>query len=423
LRYIVSLANKTDREHFQQRSTADNWSHNMLNTLKATGVIFIFFITIFQSASANQKLVFGQSIKLTSDILGEEREILIRVPRDYDESKDTRYPVLYTLDGATHFKHTVGTIEWLSESASMLPQHIVVAIVNTDRFRDFSPSIPKNFQGEGNPGGANNFLKFLSKELIPYIDKNYRTLPFRTIAGHSFGGVFVLHTLLTDPSVFQAHIAMAPHVIYDDGEIVRQMNKILSPKSDLQSFLFTTLGNEPNRHETYQEMIKVLSDKAPQSLEWHNQLYPRETHMSVPSKTLHNALIELRNYAGWNVAPELVAQGSIALKVHYQKLSSRFGYLIPVPERAINLIGYEYLTNKNYDRAIRTFKLNVELHPNSANVYDSLSDAYERKGDLQKALNIQQKAVKLATTRNNQRELEYINGRLNTLKSKVSNDN
>jgi tetratricopeptide (TPR) repeat protein len=65
---------------------------------------------------------------------------------------------------------------------------------------------------------------------------------------------------------------------------------------------------------------------------------------------------------------------------HYKKLSEKFGYAIPVPEQLINQMGYRYLFDSQPEEAIAVFKANVERYPDSANVYDSLAEAYERGG-------------------------------------------
>ncbi len=67
---------------------------------------------------------------------------------------------------------------------------------------------------------------------------------------------------------------------------------------------------------------------------------------------------------------------------HYKKLSEKFGYAIPVPEQLINQMGYQFLFDNKPDDAIAVFKANVERYPNSANVYDSLAEAYERGGRI-----------------------------------------
>ncbi len=80
---------------------------------------------------------------------------------------------------------------------------------------------------------------------------------------------------------------------------------------------------------------------------------------------------------------------------HYKKLSTKFGFEIPVPENLINQIGYQLLFADKPDEAIAAFKTNVERYPGSANVYDSLAEAYERGGRLDLAAPLYGKASTL----------------------------
>src|SRR5262245_34574113 len=103
----------------------------------------------------------GGRVTVKSDVLGEERTVLVRTPAGYDIS-GLRYPVLYMTDGADQLGHTAGTIEFLARQGRM-PEMIVVAITNTDRTRDLSPTKAKS--GPGNlevatSGGADKFLTF-----------------------------------------------------------------------------------------------------------------------------------------------------------------------------------------------------------------------------------------------------------------------
>jgi tetratricopeptide (TPR) repeat protein len=78
-----------------------------------------------------------------------------------------------------------------------------------------------------------------------------------------------------------------------------------------------------------------------------------------------------------------------------------------IRERDFNSKGYSFIRKKDYDKAIAVFKINIELHPNSANVYDSLAEAYLRNGDSLNAFT----NFKEAYSRNsdNKRALNYIN--------------
>jgi hypothetical protein len=127
------------------------------------------------AAASPDAIVVGEKRTLRSDLLDEDRELLISRPEVYDASDD-RYPVLYLLDGEVHFQHSVGVVRFLA-SIDRIPEMIVVGIANpsfTSRTRDLTPA-----QRSDKPtilpstGGADEFLRFLATEVIPLIDKGY----------------------------------------------------------------------------------------------------------------------------------------------------------------------------------------------------------------------------------------------------------
>jgi predicted alpha/beta superfamily hydrolase len=159
-------------------------------------------------------VVYGQnnnnkqtiSINLVSNILSENRNILIHLPANYENS-NLSYPVIYRLDGdAKLLRKTASTISKLSNEKDNVPEMIIVAIENTNRSRDMWPTHTKYYP-ESQPLGSKGFLEFIEKELIPNIESNYRTNENRIIVGQSLSAVFTLYIFLTKPYLFDSYIA------------------------------------------------------------------------------------------------------------------------------------------------------------------------------------------------------------------------
>ncbi|MDX1828274.1 MAG: hypothetical protein R3342_01890 [Lutibacter sp.] len=66
-----------------------------------------------------------------------------------------------------------------------------------------------------------------------------------------------------------------------------------------------------------------------------------------------------------------------------------------IKESNFNSFGYKELRNKNFEKAIQIFSINVALYPNSSNVYDSLGEAYMKSGDTINAINNYKKSLAL----------------------------
>lgn len=99
-----------------------------------------------------------------SVVLNEERTVVVRLPKSYQAEPKKVYPVIYRLDGAGNIPLASAVIERL-QNDNRAPEVIIVAIENTNRLRDFYPTVNKEPQGpvgEGG-GGAQFFSVFLSK--------------------------------------------------------------------------------------------------------------------------------------------------------------------------------------------------------------------------------------------------------------------
>ena len=199
----------------------------------------------------------GKTIEFTSEVLNEKRDILIYTPAGYEES-NIEYPTLYLTDGAENFFIATAIVNFLSRNLQ-IPQMIVVGIPNVNRNRDLSPSV---INGTPNPGGGDVFLDFFEDELIPYLDKTYRTNNYRVLFGHSLGGVFANYTLLTKPDLFNAFIAASPYLMYDDGYLIKEAESKLDNLSNYNRQLFITLGNEPAYQESLNKFTSLLTNKA-----------------------------------------------------------------------------------------------------------------------------------------------------------------
>jgi len=362
---------------------------------------FAILLTIASIALGQPRTGTVKSLTIKSTVLGEDRIILVRTPVGYETSK-LSYPVLYMTDGDAHIKHTSSSIEFLTENGRM-PELIVVGVTNTDRARDLTPTkaTTKNAAGDlqfPTSGGADNFLKFFETELIPEIEKQYRTQPYRIFAGHSLGGLFAIHAMMTKPGLFNSYIAVSPSLQWENDTELKRAEEFLKNQKEMKVTLFVSIGNEPGRigadFDTFKDLLSKTNIK---DFEWQAERFADEDHGSVVLRSHYFGLRKV--YDGWQGPRDLksgaVLGGLKGAEAHYKRLSDKFGYTIPVPENLINQIGYQFLFDGKPEDAIATFKANIERYPDSANVYDSLAEAYERGGRIDLAEPLYEKAKTL----------------------------
>lgn len=210
--------------------------------------ILLLTLTLGALASATAQSPDAKKIKLYSNILKEEEEIWIKVPFHYG-AIDAAFPVLYVMDGDAHFNYITNFSAYLAHDwVYDIPEFIIVGIKSLDLewreklIPDYSRTAKTTHIGQ-------NLAKFIVEELNPYIEKHYKTLPYRSIVGHSMSGTFSTYAWLAYPQFFSSSIAISP--AFDNGAIrwladVAKTNTekypkgrryhLASPKNDLPNF-------------------------------------------------------------------------------------------------------------------------------------------------------------------------------------------
>ena len=364
---------------------------NLLKTrsqLFTVAVIILFLTTLLWAENDDNKIIIGETVTIKSEVLDQERQMLVYLPDGYEEAT-IKYPVLYLIDGGSHFLHVSGVVQFLS-SQGLMPQTIVVAIKNIDRNKDF---LPTNIERVPTSGGAENFLTFISDELIPYINTNFRTTPYRILVGHSYGGTFTTYTFLEKPDTFDSYIAISPYLHWDEELLVTQSETVLPSGYDKNKYFYMTLGDEPPYIPAIDKFVSIIETRSPENLEFTYIQMIKETHGSIPHLTVYHGLEKL--YSGWNLPQEKYEEGLAAIDEHYKNISEKFNYDIKTPEYVINVAGYNYLLKKEFEKAIEVFQENINRFPTSANVYDSLAEAYENNEQYELAEQNYAKACEL----------------------------
>jgi predicted alpha/beta superfamily hydrolase len=370
------------------------------------------FVPRVSPAQEETPIAIGKATSMYSDVLGEERPLMVALPTGYDRSQK-RYPVLYVTDAVLNFEHAVASARFLAQTGR-IPQLIVVGIPNTDRARDFTPTrIAQN----PSSGGAKLFLRFVEEELIPWVDGRYRTVPYRVLYGHSLGGLLTVYTFVMKPDLFGAYIAASPYLMYDGDHVVRLAEQRLPSRDALKKSLFLSLGNEPGYVETVGRFAALLESDAPTGLEWEYKRFENDDHISGAMKSLYEGLETI--YRGWRFPGNPAEVELSVLEAHYRHLSDRFGYDVLIPEGQLNQVGYELLAQGKHEEAIAAFKLNVTNYPASANVYDSLGEAYEANNRLALAKQHYEKAVRIGEE-NNDPLLRFFRRHLENVRDKIS---
>ena len=373
--------------------------------------------------SGPQPIILGRVDTVYSEILKERRPILVYTP-GFDTVYFTKpqYPVLYVLDGDGYFNGLVTMIQHLSQhnGNTLVPQMIIVGIPNTRGHRTRDLTAIKGTQ-DPTSGGGENFTSFLEKELIPYIDKNYATAPYRTFMGHSLGGLLVMNTLLKHPNLFNAYVAMEPSMFFDNDVLLGHVDGILRQKDFKGKSLFLAIANTMNpgmdttqvRTDTtmithHIRSILKLKDKLQQhpanNLRWSYKYYPDDDHPSVTLIAEYDGLRFIfkdnrfpQNQPQFQYFDKTIKPAEMRkmIDAHYQLMTKEMGYSVRPDEGSMNQFGYMFLQQKDFERSRMFFQVNIDYYPKNFNVYDSMGDCYLAMDEKARAMEYFRKALSI----------------------------
>ncbi len=321
----------------------------------------------------NEPIIIGEKLFIKSEILNENRECWIYLPSDYNNSKYD-YPVLYLLDGQEHFHQVTGLVNHMSRLVQRIPRMIVVGIISTesDRVRDYTPN---KIELLPNGGGADRFIQFLQKELIPNINNQFRTNNYKLIFGHSLAGVCVNHIFTTQTNLFNAYFAADP-ANFVDSTISINLKYFIASQDTIQSGYFLSVSGDvdsstivPN-FKLYDFIKSNYSDK----LYCDFKFYPNEDHISMTLKAIYDGLESL--FPNYKIPTSyLYTYDKEKIINHIEQIKNRYKIYVALPEQLLKLnldnykipfetyyfIGDVYLMKGNNDRALQYFEKSLEI--------------------------------------------------------------
>lgn len=392
-------------------------------------MLFAFFILVAMQATAQevaappslQEIVIGERFSLASEVLDEKRPYWVYLPASYNDSTyaPQHYPVLYLLDGDAHFHSASGVVQFMSTGINgniQAPELIIVAIPNTNRTRDLTPTHTSvGYDGAESAflessGGGDSFLEFIRTELFPKIESTYRTKDYRILVGHSLGGLLALHALLEIPEMFKAYIAIDPSLWWDKEVVVRRAERVAEER-ELKGAVYISLANNPDIGRGDPTSMRRAGEAFAQSLEAASlsglrsslRYFEAEDHGSVPLLSLYHGLLHI--FDGYKPSIAAFLQDPSSLVAHFEGVSRVVGVDLLPPEAVVNQMGYAMIYQlENVEKAIELFKLNVMNYPTSYNAHDSLGDAYAAKDEKALAIESYEKSLELNPDNQNARE-------------------
>ncbi|MGQ8776483.1 alpha/beta hydrolase [Serratia sp. NA_112.1] len=177
------------------------------------------------------------------------RHYRIRIAQPRIAPPAAGYPVVYLLDGNAVLMELNANL--LARLAAQKQPPVLVLLSYDNELRidahgrsyDYTPA-PLQTGGMWANGGADAFLKLIESQIKPAVAAKVTIDAQRqTLWGHSYGGLFVLHTLLTQPAAFQNYVAVEPSLWWGKGFILQEAQRVIERHPAMSAHLWLWTGS------------------------------------------------------------------------------------------------------------------------------------------------------------------------------------
>ena len=352
----------------------------------------LLLITLVLSNTLTSQTIYKE---INSEKLGESRQLKIQVPRNYDTS-DKKYPVVVVFDGDYLFEIVAGNVDYAAYWEDM-PEAIVVGINQyqkreADCFYSEQNSLPIE------TGAA--FFEFVSMELIPFVDKNFRTENFKVAVGHGQTANYINYYLLKGVPLFQAYISLSPSLAPDMKTYLTEK----MPKLEQKIFYYLAAANNDkgNIKEETEALAKSISSIENDNLLDHSEVFTDATHYSLPAQAIPKALqkiflvfqpISLKEYK--ETVLNLEGNPVDYLKEKYETIETLFGIKKPILINDFKAIEAAIKKKEKYEYFEDLGNLARKEYPDTLLGHYYLGRFYEETGKSKKAMKTYQSAYVL----------------------------
>jgi len=353
--------------------------------MKKNIIVFMLCLLAYSAVGKAASFGLGDRVSIDSKVLSTDRELQILLPENYYANTQATYPVIYLIDGDYNFHGVSGMLDLLANKGQLIPDVILVGIADKGTSQYHEYMTPSVFDSKAKPskGKAAEFIRFITEEVKPYIDNNYRSADGSTLVGHSMGGLFVLNMLLEKPSAFNNYVAISPSVWVADQGIVAKAKEKLTKAQHQPVSLFLSLADE-TRMGQY-DFINTLDLTQPNNIDWQFKHYPDENHNSVGIIALRDSLKAI--YKPWYIVENKLAtfKTSESIVEHYQTIMTEFGFSQSMPSTSVQEIFRRHYRNKKIALLPQFIEETIKKLPASKQTFIAMQAKYIAHFDSPKA--------------------------------------
>ncbi len=329
-------------------------------------------------------VTLGEIASLQSKVLNKTVPLSIHLPANYDSFKKS-YPVLYMMgsDYRSRFAMLASTLDYMGEG--QIPEMILIGI---DLPEGNSILLPTRENKDTTI--PDNYINFFETELMPYVDNNYRTAPFKVLYGGSNSGFFTVYTLLNKPLLFNGYFASSPSIRHIPA-VLQQKIKTGPLKTLAENrSLHIIYSNEEGLTNHVSEFSRVVADHKPENFTYKVDELVNQGH--VPAMDFTQFLLALYpDFNPFNPGENLESLDTVTQ--HFDRLSKRYGYEIKTPISVIFNLGFHTILSKDLIAAEEIFQYSIEVYPEGKESYLGMGLVRRAQGQLESAKVMIEKAL------------------------------
>ena len=253
-------------------------------------LLFIFFFASFFLLAQDSDTIRNKSIyhKIYSNKLNSDREITIQLPRNYDLDDGKTYPLFIVFDGDYLFEIVSGNIDYMSFWGD-IPESIVVGINQIEsRYND--TSVLDNIIFTPISSSA-NFFEFITQELLPYIDENYRTNNFRVAIGHERTANFINFFLIKKTPIMNGYIVVSPK--YTDNMKAYVSEYLMYSDENIYYYLSTSDHDFDSISQDAYNFNQMLDSLDRDNIQYKFQSIEKKSHYTLPAYAIPHSIEDM----------------------------------------------------------------------------------------------------------------------------------
>lgn len=349
--------------------------------------IIVFSLLLCLGLNAQVSKEIFESFKLQ-----ERRDVSYYFPESYDKEK--KYPLVLVLDADYLFDQVVANTKFYSTFHGM-PEMIVVGIHQSKNGLRYSDCDFEPDTGLPTEKGK-KFFEFLGTEIIPYLDLNYRTAPFKMVVGYDITANFMNYWLFKEHSLFNAYINISPTLA---PEMEMRVPNRLSAIDQKIFYQLIVEGEQSDDKPRIMAMHNAVKGIDKESLHYYFDEYPGADHIAVATygigKAFDNIFGMFKPISPKEYKTEiLTAEGPVFqyLDDKYQYIEDLFGFKKSVALNDVMAI-YAAIRKKEDLESLESLSdLCKSEFPDTMLGFYFEAEYHEQSGEPKKALRTYEKA-------------------------------